>query len=136
MERPEPVPTVFDAISRLGGAAERAQEGLLQLGRTGRDADGGSAARNADRHDQRNRSRRQRKSNARRTRMEMQQAQVFETLRAQIRVASGQTSASPALVENARKALQAKVDRVLTANPGMTEEQAAEIVYTAAAGVR
>jgi hypothetical protein len=88
--------------------------------------------RDYDRRQQAARSSRQRKSNARRAKAMRQRDTALADLQAQIRVASGQTGASPALVDNARKALQAKVSKLQSEMPGLSDEDAVEAIYTAA----
>lgn len=117
-------------------AVVNSQRGRLMLGKTLRDQDGGSAQRDAERaqerHERRGRQRRRKQA----SRNAVQSQQALADLRAQIRVASGQTGASPAMVRNAQKALESKVEKLQKANPDMqlTDEQAVEILYRAAAG--
>lgn len=116
------------------GDAVAGQLGRLQQGHKGRHPSGPSNERNYYRQDDANRRKRQKKSNARRLRAHRDATVALETLRQQVRVAAGQTSASPAMVENARKALERKVAAVQRENPELTGEQAAEVVFRAAAG--
>jgi len=95
----------------------------------------GANERDYDRRQQAARSSRQRKSNARRQKSIRQQREALETLQAQIRVASGTTGASPALVENAQKALAAKVKKLQAQMPELSEQDAVEAIYTAASSL-
>lgn len=129
------VPTTTFAKPKLGMEdAVAGQLGRLQQGHKGRHASGPSNERDYDRRTAIARRKRQKKSNGRRLRAHRDATAAIETLRQQIRVAAGQTSASPAMVENARKALERKVAAVQRENPELTGEQAAEVVFRAAAG--
>lgn len=110
------------------------QLGRLQQGHKGRHASGPSNERDYDRRTAIARRKRQKKSNGRRLRAHRDATMALETLRQQVRVAAGRTSASPAMVANARKALERKVAAVQRENPELTGEQAAEVVFRAAAG--
>lgn len=124
----------FDAKSRVDGNRVAGQFGRLAKSRPA--SDYGLTERNHERRIESADRSRNRKTNARYQRKVRAQQQSLQDLQAQIRVASGETSASPALVANARKALEAKVNKVMQEVPDLTEQEAVQAVYEYAAGLR
>lgn len=124
-----PVPTArFD--DREGDAqvqdvaAVNGQAGRLQRGHKQKHLDGGSDLRNADRYENRAARRRSKKATKSRDRRVRDAGTLRDTVLAQARVAAGETTASPALVANARKALAPRIEALRSEFPEISDDEA------------
>lgn len=129
---PAEVPTVqFPS----GAEGHRLASAFGRAATKGRAPVPGLSERDYDRREQAARSSRQRKSNARRNKALRQRDTSLADLQAQIRVASGASGASEAMVANARRALEQKVEKIKAEIPGLSDEEAVEAIYAAAASL-
>lgn len=117
-------------------ASVNAQAGRLSPGHKQKHLDGGSDLRRADRWEDRAAQRRSKKATRNRDRRVRSAETLRDTVLAQIRVASGKTDASPALVKNARKALQPRIDALRAEMPTITEDEALVGLEAAVAALR
>lgn len=83
------------------------------------------------------RAKRAKKTNAKRSKAWREQVMSVETLAAQLRIATGGApEASPALVANARKALQPKIAEMQGQFPGLSDDEAMDAMLAGIEALR